>query len=247
MSHVDLIQRELANLFSVNAESGFVRVVTQCMYPSNGYVQVAVRAGENTFVVSDEGGAIEEIVSAGATLTNPDRMVAPLLRPMGLRISKGVISAPACGPSDIAYSISVVANASRTVADWLFSHARIRPHSNFKEVVSNYLAATFAENVKQEVIVGTSNKPHKFDNVIFLGDRRVIVDAVVHDSSSINAKVVSNLDVKSAGLANVEQKIIYDDTDDWSAQDLSVLAISGASLVRFSQAPKVFERIAANG
>jgi hypothetical protein len=42
-----------------------VRVTTHCMYPSNGLVQVMVRGGVSTVVVSDEGGAMEEALAAG--------------------------------------------------------------------------------------------------------------------------------------------------------------------------------------
>lgn len=247
MSHVELIQRELANLFSVTAEDGFVRVVTHCVYPSNGLVQVAVRAGEETFVVSDEGRAVMQIQSVGASLSNTDRMIAPIIKPMGLKVARGVIHAPPCSASDVAYSIAVVANASKAVADWLFTHAKIRPHYNFKEVVSNFLKVAFNENVRPEIIVGDSNKPHKFEHIIHAPNgRRIIVDAVVRDSNSINARFAANMDVKLANLDGVEQRIVYDDSDDWSTADLNLLRV-GAPLIKFSNASEVFPRLVANG
>ncbi len=243
MNQVQLIQRELASLFSVTEGDGFVRVVTGCMYPSNGFVQVSVRGGENTFVVSDEGGAIQQIRSAGAELKSFDRMVKPMLDQFGLNIIDGVIRAPECDASKVAYSIAVVSNASKAAADWLFSRIKVKPHDNFKEVVANFLTGTF-KDVRHEIIVGNSNKAHKFDNIIHLdGGRRIIVDAVVPDANSVNARFAANMDVRSAGLINVDQRIVYDDNDDWSLADLNLLQ-AGAPLVKFSRAPEAILRLA---
>lgn len=247
MNHVELIQRGLADLFGVEAGDDFIRVTTQCMYPGGGLVQLAVRCGEDTFVVSDDGGAIRQIYAAGASLINPDKMINPMLKQMGLKIGKGIIRAPACSSGDVAYSIAIVANASKAVADWLFSHVKIRPHYNFKEVVSNFLAASFQDNVRPETIVGNSNKLHKFDHIIRgPNGKQIIVDTVLRDSNSINARFAANMDVKNAGLEDVEQRIVYDDNDDWPVADLNLLRTS-AALVRFSKAPEVFQRLVANG
>lgn len=245
MNNVELIQKSLAGLFAVHAEDGYARVITHCLYPTNSFVQVAVRSGLDTFVVSDEGGAIREIESAGAYIENPDKMISQMIHQMGLKVVKGVIRSPECNASQLGFAIASVSNASRSVADWLFSHTRVRPHHNFKEVVANYLKFAFPDNVRAETIVGESNKAHRFDNIIHLSNgRRMVVDAVVPDPSSINARVVANMDVKNAGHPDVEQRIIYDDADDWSPADLNLLQV-GATLIRYSQAPNVLKRLAA--
>ena len=243
MNHVQLIQRELSSLFSVTEGDGFVRVVTQNMYPSNGFVQVFVRGGERTFVVSDEGGAIQQIRSAGAEIKSFDNMVRPMLDQFGLNIANGVIRSPACDADRIAYCIAVVSNASKAAADWLYSRVRVKPHDNFKQVVSHFLNSTF-ENVRHEVIIGKSNKPHKFDNIIHLDNgKRIIVDAVVPDANSINARFAANIDVRSAGLSDIEQRIVYDDNDDWALADLNLLQ-AGATLIKYSKAPEAIRRLA---
>lgn len=244
MSDIAIIQKALGKLFGVTSEGSFARVTTQCLYPSNGFVQVIVHSGAHTFVVSDEGGAVRELESAGARIQSPDRMIAGMVRQMGLRVSGGVIRSPECGESELGFAIASVANASRSVADWLFSHSRVRPHHNFKEVVSHYLKTAFPDNVHSETIVGVSNKPHKFDNIIRLANgKRMVIDAVVPDASSVNARVVANMDVARAEHPDVEQRIIYDDGDDWSPSDLILLQV-GAPLIRYSAAPNVLQRLA---
>lgn len=243
MNHKALIERELANLFSVTEADGLVRVVTHCLYPSNGLVQVSVRSGADTFVVSDDGGAVQQIRSAGADLKSFDRIVKSMLTQSGLEIVDGVIRAPACAASQVGYAIAMVANASKAAADMLFTRVKVRPHDNFKEVVSNFLNVAFAD-VRHEVIVGNSNKPHKFDNIIHLSSgKRIIVDAVVPDANSINARFAANMDIRSAGLSKLEQRIVYDDNDHWSLADLNLLQ-AGAPLLKFSKAAEVLERLA---
>ncbi len=243
MNHKELIQRELANLFSVTEAEGCVRVVTQCLYPSNGLVQVTVRSGADTFVVSDDGGAIQQIRSAGADLKSFDRIVKSMLTQSGLEIANGSIRAPACNASQVAYVIAMVANASKAAADLLFSRVKVKPHDNFKDVVSNFLNVAFAD-VRNEIIVGNSNKPHKFDNIIHSSNgKRIIVDAVVPDANSVNARFAANMDIRSAGLSKLEQRIVYDENDDWSLADLNLLQ-AGAPLLKFSKAAEVLGRLA---
>jgi hypothetical protein len=99
--------------------------------------------------------------------------------------------------------------------------------------------------VRNAVIVGASNKPHRFDSMVRLsGEKQLILDAVTREASSINAALVAHLDVRNANLPNVEQRIIYDDTENWTAADLALLKI-GAPPVPFSRASQVLERLAA--
>lgn len=75
-------------------------------------------------------------------------------------------------------------------------------------------------------------------------DRKLIVDPVSNDASSINARVVANLDVKANEDPNIIQRIVYDDEDDWSPADLNLLQV-GAIAVPFSRSGEVIERLAA--
>jgi len=61
----NLISRNLDSIASITRTSDGVRVITHCMYPSNGLVQVTVRGGVETVVASDEGGSVGEALGAG--------------------------------------------------------------------------------------------------------------------------------------------------------------------------------------
>ena len=69
------------------------------------------------------------------------------------------------------------------------------------------------------------------------------MDAVSNDASSINARLVANLDVKATNDPMIDQRIVYDDAQRWTAADLNLLQV-GATIVPFSQSKHVIPRIA---
>ncbi|MCC6780114.1 MAG: hypothetical protein IT537_26355 [Hyphomicrobiales bacterium] len=73
----------------------------------------------------------------------------------------------------------------------------------------------------------------------------MLVDPVINESSSINARVVANLDVKLLGDKKTKQFIIFDDSLKWSASDLNLLRVAQTPIVPFSRADQEFERLAA--
>ena len=238
---IDRLVRQVCNTKFVGDG---VRVTTACMYPSNGFVRVMVRGGLETIVVSDEGEAVGEVLSAGVFLKNPDKIIAPLVRPQGLLVRDGAILTPRM-PFDAApLAISLVANASKEIAQWMYDHMKIKRERDFRKLLANFLKKTFEERVSPEKIIGASNKAHKFENVIHLpGNRRLIVDPVTNEASSINSRVVANLDVRAVNNRLIEQRIVYDDEESWSPADLNRLQV-GATVVPFSRAQEVIERVA---
>lgn len=246
MSHLVQVQESLEGLFRAFQWGDSVRVVTHCLYPGNSFVNVVVRGGTDTFYVSDDGNAVRELSAAGAELQKPDMLVRHLIAESGLLMRDGVIASPRVSASDLGVAIALVANTSRDVAKWLFSHAKIKRERDFKSVVQQFLRSKFDDHVKHDIVVGASNKVHKFENLIALPDgKRLIVDPVMHDANSINARLVANLDVRSAGYADLEQRIVYDDDSEWKPDELNLLQI-GATVVPFSKAPQVFSRLAGN-
>lgn len=244
MNAKSVIQNALAHIFGVEETVGGIVATTHCLYPSGEFVRVLVRHGEQTFHVCDDGGGVREIEAVGANPSNPDRAIAHILKPLGLRSRNGVIQAPPCDASELACSIAFVANASKVVAEWLFTHQRVRPHASFREVLANYLHHTFPKKILTHEFLGESNKPHKFENVISLSNGvLIVVDPVIHEASSINARLVANLDVQRAHHPRLQQRIVYDDADSWSPAELNLLGI-GATVVPYSRAPEVLSRLA---
>ena len=92
--------------------------------------------------------------------------------------------------------------------------------------------------------MGKSHKLHRFSNLVsFANGRRLIIDAASFDPSSINARVVANLDVRALNDPKIEQRIIFDDEERWTSADLSLLQV-GATVVPFSRSQEVITRVA---
>jgi hypothetical protein len=248
MSHhpdlADLVGRSLGDIASITRTDDGVRVTTHCMYPSNGLVQVTLRGGAETVVASDEGGAVGEALSAGIPVK--DYMLVHLIKDQGLSIRKGVICTPQIPIEAVSLGILHVANASQEIAHWLYEHVKIKRTRDFKAMLAEFLALAFHDRVSHNaIIIGNSNKPHKFANVVSLPNgRRLIVDPAVRDPSSINARIVANLDVKATRDPLLEQRIVYDDEEDWTPADLNLLQV-GATVIPFSRSSEVIRRIAA--
>jgi hypothetical protein len=230
------------------APDGGIRVSTHVLYPSNGAVSVVVRGGKNSFQVSDEGEGVEAIISSGIKATLTDRAIKAQLRMTGLHVREGVIFTPMVPLEAIPAAVMLVANASRKIADWGLSHLPFTSNRNFKSDLAQLLDKYFHDRLRNdEVVVGESNKAHKFGHAIYLGgERKLLIDPVINDASSINSRVVANMDVKMAANPLIDQLIVYDDSLHWKSSDLKLLEL-GARTVAFSYARPFLEQVRANG
>src|SRR5262245_17326681 len=90
----NLVNRGLEEIAAVKRDVDGWVVTTHCMYPSNGLVRVTVRGGEQTVVVSDEGGAFGEALSAGIPVRDYDRTLGNMVKEQGLFLKNHVIFTP---------------------------------------------------------------------------------------------------------------------------------------------------------
>jgi hypothetical protein len=242
----EAVHQAIASTISVSfdAEAGWVE--TQCLYPSNATVVLRVSGGKDTFSVSDDAGAIREATSCGVQAQEARRAIARIVEQQGLIFADDQIVSPPVETGELGAAAMLVANASQEVAHWLLAHIKVRAPRNFRKDLADLLARSFGQELRHNLpIIGISTKPHKFEHVIHLpSGKRLLIDPVVNEASSINARLVANLDVKEAKIADLEQRIVYDDHEDWKSSDLSLLEM-GAPIVPFSMAETVIERLKA--
>jgi hypothetical protein len=161
---------------------------------------------------------------------------------------EGTIISPFIELSQLAGTIVLVANASKEAAHSLISKSRGLPKRDFREALASLIdlertQGRFVEVLHRRVVVGASNKPHRFDfDIMLSGHRRLLLDAVIREPFSINAVLVANLDVKEAELPSTIQRIVYDDEEKWEAADLNLLGL-GATVVGLSHLRPVLERM----
>ena len=239
------IERSLREMSSIVVVDDAVRVTTHCMYPSNGLVRVTVRSGLSSIVASDNGEALGEALAAGVEIVAPDRLLRGFVKQRGLLLKSGVISTPPTPIDATPVAILHVANVAKEAAHWLYEHGGIKRKRDFRELLAAFLSDLFRDHVFEAKILGASNKPHKFANVIeFANGKKFIVDAVSNDASSINSRVVANLDVRAKNDPTIEQRIVYDDGANWASADLRNFFQVGATIVPFSRSAEVIRRIA---
>ena len=230
------------------AESGRIIVPTHCLYPSNTAVNVLVEGGRNEFIVTDQGAAVDHVQAAGPMIdiARADRLLWHLVRPQKLKIERGIIYSPVVHANSLLNSIVLVANTSKEAAHCLMTHFKIPTRRTFRAELARILEFKFGGQLEKESqVAGASTKKHRFDYAVRLSKgKKLLIDTVTNDASSVNAKVVSNLDVRQAGYKDIDQRIIYDETEEWSAANLRLLQV-GATLVPFGHARAVIERLAA--
>jgi hypothetical protein len=220
-------------------------VVTHCLYPSNSWVRVRVRGRADEFVVSDEGSAVDEVTSLGLSFPDAERRIRRIARKQGLKVADGVIYSPAVNAEGLHAAIILVANVSKEAAHWGVEHMGFPALRNFREELTRLIDGLIGHEIQHGApLIGASNKTHRFEHVIRLPSRLVLIDPVMNDASSINAKVVAHLDIRHAAHGNLDQRLVYDDRAKWLASDLNLLRV-GATPVPFSEMPDVLSRLVA--
>lgn len=221
-------------------------VPTHCLYPSRKVVRVHIEGGDRTAIVSDGGGALDEMDSAGEYPYDAHRVLRSHLKRWNLSLDKkGWIFSPAVELRHVPSMVVIVANASVDAARALLTFAKPRKR-DFRIELDKMLHAKFDGALHpRHRLVGASNKSHEFDYVIDLGpNRRLVLDPVLPDANSINSTIVAHVDIANAKLGGIIQRIVYDDEDEWKSSDLSLLSV-GATPLAFSQANAVIDRLAA--
>ncbi len=231
---------------------------THCLYPSNGVVRVYVSGGGVMFVsdgraefkVHDGGGALDEFEAGGGYVLDEVSIIRGIARAQGLNATnEGVIFSPPVTVDQLVGTIALVANSSKESAHALVDRHHGKPKKNFREALARIIdieraRGIFVEVSSKRAVSGASSKQHKFDYEFTLsGKRRLLLDAVCPEASSINSVLAANIDVKQADPENTLQRIVYDDEDNWKAADLSLLGI-GATVVPFTKLRPVLERLA---
>lgn len=245
MTACELIRNAFRTLADCQPSEDGACVATHCLYPSNSWVRVRVRGRADEFVVSDEGGAVEEVTSIGLAFPEAERRIKRIARKQGLKVSKGRIYSPPVNKEGLHAAIILVANISKEAAHWGVEHMGFPALRNFREELTRLIDRMVGHEIQHDAhLIGASNKEHRFEHVIRLHERLILIDPVMNDASSINAKVVAHLDLRQTMRANLDQRLVYDDRATWQAADLNLLKV-GATPVPFSQMPDVLPRLVA--
>ena len=217
----------LALFSSFETVRNAVVVHTHCLYPDNAIVSVWVRGREsNGFRVSDEGRAIDELTVSNRVIPNADRFLANFCHRSGLRARQGQIVSPAADFHGLVSAILSVANASAEAVRRGLDILKVRRSRSLREDLVSVLYRTFpAQNMKRDVhLLGKTTRSYRFEAEIMIGGgRRLLIDPVTQDASSICSRHVGHFDIGQLRDHKVSQRLVYDDREPWSAADLNLL------------------------
>jgi hypothetical protein len=226
-----------------------VAFATHCLYPSNKAVTVYISGGANECVVSDYGGAVDEISTAGLSIPDTNKMLRQFCRPVGLNVSHGQIVSPPVPITACMSAVVAVANASRDAAMWGVANLKPRRKRNLVAEISNILGRHFAADKirASEAITGASNRRYEIDWVIPLSStRKLLIDSVLPEPNSVNAKAVAHMDIHGSNgkdQATLVSLLAYDDDDEWKSSDLRLLQMAG-KLTPISSMDRTIEQLA---
>lgn len=203
-------------------------IVTHCQLPNGSLVKVRIRPSGNGWVVSDGGAALDEAIASGVAQPAFGMNVRRAIREKGLSFVDGRIETPRIGQESLFNATVVIANAARDIAESLIYLGSAFTEDKLESRVRQILVGRFHAwvSAKPVIIKGASERDHKFANSLRLPDgRKVLVDVVKHQGNSINSTVVANLDVQRLGDPNIIQRIVFDPSENWKNEEISLLGV----------------------
>ena len=169
-------------------------------------------------------------------------------RRWGLNVdTRGWIYSANVSREEVTSIVPVVADCSKQSAEFLLRRHKPIVAQDFRPELDRLIKERFHSSYQQDGSwVGESNKRHRFDYVIRLGDDHVaLVDAIRPDANSINSAIVAHMDVALLANDNVRQRIVYDDRLDWKSTDLALLRVAKAQSVAFTNVKSALDRLVA--
>ena len=97
-----IVLESLSRAVVAKVGSNHLRLSTHCLYPSNATVSVVIKGGLDEFIVSDDGGAIDEIASSGVRDRITDRQIRGMVKRQGLKVA---------APEEVAFRMGWVSAA----------------------------------------------------------------------------------------------------------------------------------------
>ena len=224
-----------------------IRFTTMVQAPSGSLITLRVRPEASRWVVSDGGSAFSEALSAGLERPPINLNVRRALRSAGLLFRDGLIESPPVELEMLHQACTAVANTSKDIAETLIMIGRDERELSLDNRTRRLLVSKFHTWVSagSVIIRGESEKEHKFNMSLALPDgRKILVDTVRHHSNAINSVVVANLDIKNLHDDSIVQRIVFDPTEAWRPEELSLLKV-GAPPIALPSLPGSIAKIAA--
>ena len=238
------IEKAFRSLASYRRYGSGWLIDTTAIYPSGKVVQVLVHGPETSPVVTDNGSAIDELELSGVHVPEVTRLLRPYARKYGLETENGEVFESRVSVTDLAAAIRLVASASAEAVHREMDATSFRPRRQIRELLAEFMKTKHGDEFSVQAVEG-KYKPHLFDYVHQGENRLIIVDPVLRDASSINAKVVAHLDVRARLGERADQLIVYDDDEPWTGDQLGILQLAASIVPWIEVEPAISSRLGA--
>ena len=220
-----------------------IEVSMPIIYADGQLASIVVEAEDGAFVVHDAGEAAMRLSSAGIPPTRADN-VSGIVARFRCGFIKGRVTAKANSIDEIGVVASLVANASRSVAD-LALEIRRHTEADFRIRVGETLREAIGPRVREnQEFRGRSGRRYRMPAIIL--DR-----TEAHPTNFVSALATRQTVPLSVSMffdlrgpyPNVENDAIYDDSSDFREEDRALLA-SISTVIGFMKSPLKFRAIA---
>ena len=216
------------------------------VYPSNGVAKISVQPMMDKFILSDLGGAYNCVTSSGNIDQDILKALSSFLKGTGMNVSQdGSICMSDVKMESLTAAASVLAETSVEASKHIIKKLRPIYRVDFRPELRKWVEERFKSKFQHNTrLAGASNKEHRFDYQIRIGEQTVLIDAVRPDHNSIASKVLAHMDVANKHDRAISQAIVYHNDDQWDAADLNLLRV-GAKPVEFGWIDNFMNNISA--
>lgn len=226
---IEKVKKEINADRELLVRGDIISVVTDCLYYDFSSVSVRIIIGPkgDRILVTDDGNALDRIVSEGKRPYSGARLASAVAKRYGLTSRDGILLSPEISVSEIPSFVALVSNASSELALSLTNYAEPRVYRDIAKEFIDRLDDWFPgiSTKKNANFLGASKKVHTFDiEAVYKDKTPLLIDEV--RPRKVNSIVSANFDLSRREDINVSRWAIYDPaiTKDIGPENLSLLA-----------------------
>ena len=221
----DFVERAVRDFISADEIGLGIEVSSLVAYPGGDLVNVIVEPVRSEMIVHDSGSAAMRLSEQGISIS---KHVSARLIEYAARFNckfEGNRVALNCDLDSVGYAVAMVANASRSVADYALE---IRRHAefDFRHMVSDALRELIGTRLREnEDYLGKSGRKYRVAATILdqSESRPIRLVSPVANRSAVDHSfaMLSDIRLKYPALAN---ECVYDETSDVRDEDAAFLS-----------------------
>ncbi|MDB5543899.1 MAG: hypothetical protein JWO64_1048 [Hyphomicrobiales bacterium] len=237
------IQRAVRSLIAAERTSLGIEVSTPVAYPGGDLVNVVVESRANQLIVHDSSFAAARLTLAGV---NMSRHVQSRLSEYAARFNCRFENQRVLADGDlrsIEIAIAMVANASRSVADYALELRR-HVEIDFRNVVADCLREIVGKRLREnEEFAGRSGRKYRVSAIVLDEAERApeLFVAPISSRAAVPQVFAMLYDLKES-YASVERESVYDGDSDVKSEDRALLKLAG-DVLTLSEARHKFRMI----